>query len=77
MAKEFHSNSKVIITETGEVRLLESFSEEERAAMWDVFSERIGKCISEYVSIHPEQYKQVRDALLSVPGAELLFEETS
>lgn len=72
--KEFHSDSKVIMPD-GTVRRFDSFTAEERSAMCDRWLERIAKTIEEYVDQHPEQYWQVRDALLSVPGAELLYEE--
>lgn len=58
------STSKLIREETGEIVLWDSLTKQEKQDLWDnVWSKRIARVIAEYIYNHPEERKQVIDAM--------------
>ena len=58
------STSKLIREETGEIVPWDSLTKQEKLDLWDnVWSKRIARVVAEYIHNHPEERKQVIDAL--------------
>lgn len=47
----------------GDVVPLESLTEDEKAAAWEIMAKRISESITDYVNRHPEHYEVVAEAL--------------
>jgi hypothetical protein len=80
--KDFHSDSTVYNSKTGEVRRLDSYTKEERDQLWNehlgpAFAKAFNESVRNYVREHPEAYDQIREALLSCPSAVVILDRYS